>query len=335
MDHRTVTIKEVAKRAGVAISTVSRVLNGLDKVSKKTEIKVKKAIEELNYIPNNMAASLITGQTKVILIVIPDFINSFFSAIIQGVEKYLEKRGYYSMVVSTGEDEKVDYESLRNKFNTMIDGLIVIPTSTDVNVFRHWGKPCVIVDRYTLGNGLNAVVPNNLLGAYQLTETLIRYNHRKIAMITGSSTLCVVVDRLRGYYKALSDYGIVVNPEYICCESLYQYTGYNHTKALLSLSDPPTAIFSGNNLICEGCIQALQEMHLKIGEDISLVSYDDSSLAKSFPPGITVIDQPTEEMGKIAAHRLLEIIVGDDACDKIKEIVLDVKLINRGSIKTL
>ena len=332
--NKTVTIKDVAKRANVSISTVSRVLNGLDRVSPATEEKIKKAIQELNYVQNPVAAAMITGHTNIVLVLVPDFINHFFSSVIQGIEYHLKENGFSAMVYSTGEDGDLDFDLLRLKLNAFIDGLIVIPSSDHFFGYKGWDKPCVIADRNIQGSDMDAIVVDNFGGIYTLCSLLLSHNHTQIAIIAGSTQLCVGRDRIHGYKKALADHDISVREEYIRLGSLYQSTGYSETKELLALSDPPTAIIAGNNLICEGAMFALDDLGLKIGEDISLVGFDDHLLARAVKPGVTVVKGPAIEMGKIAAERLLALIDGKDFSNN-REVTLDVRLIERDSVKDL
>jgi DNA-binding LacI/PurR family transcriptional regulator len=337
LKNKNRTIKDVANRANVSISTVSRVLNQLDRVSPKTKSKIKKAIRELNYVKNPVATAMITGYTNIILVLVPDFINHFFSSVIQGIEYYLKQNGFSAMVYSTGENGDIDYNLLRLKLNAFIDGLIIIPSSDHFFQnfeYKKWNKPCVIADRYIPGSGFNAVVVDNFGGIYKLCSILISANHTKIAIIAGSTRLCVGLGRLDGYKQALRDHSIQIRDEYIRRGALYQSTGYSQTKELLSLTDPPTAIIAGNNLICEGCMLALDDLDLKIGEDISLVGFDDHILARVAKPGITVVESPTIKMGELAAQRLLDLLEGKDF-SKNREVTLDVSLIQRNSVKLL
>ena len=130
-DSRDVTIKDVAKRAGVAISTVSRVLNGLDKVSEKTERRVKAAVEELGYVKNTLAVSMVTGQTKTVMMVVPDFTNDFNGAVIQGAEAYLKQQGYTMLVFSTKDFREEESGQLFRRFSKLADGMLVVPSNPD------------------------------------------------------------------------------------------------------------------------------------------------------------------------------------------------------------
>lgn len=329
------TIRDVANRANVAISTVSRVLNGLDRVSNETRNKVEAAIKELNFVYNPVAAAMITKRTNIILVIVPDFINSFFSRVIQGIEAHLRENGYYAMVTSTGDVSEVDVRLLYTKFNSLVDGVIVIPSDEHFLEYKTWGKPCVVVDRYIHGSGMDAVVANNYSGAYKLTEALIKANHKKIAIITGNTKLCVCSERLRGYKSAMTDYGLEINTDYICCGNMYQSSGETFMKKLLDMETPPTGIVASNNLICEGCITAAKELGLQIKTDISLVGFDDHLLAQVNDPGITVVESPSISMGELAAKLLLERLNSDMTSEENREVILEVKLIERDSIRIL
>ena len=330
-----VTIKDVANRANVAISTVSRVLNGRDRVSLPTRRKVEAAIEELHFVHNPVAAAMITKRTHIVLVVVPDFINSFYSSIVQGIEATLKSHGYYAMVSSTGDEPHEDMALFRQKFDPLIDGAIIIPSGEDFLDFQQWNKPCVVVDRYIPGSGMHAVMADNFGGTYQLTQTLIDAGHRKIAIITGTTKLCVGAERLRGFRTALLDHGIAPEDRYIRCGSMYQSSGRGFFRSLMSSPDPPTAIVAGNNLICEGCLTEAKELGVRIGEDLSLVGFDDHLMAQISIPGVTVVQAPSIIMGKLAAKRLVDLLNGHEIPEDQRELILDVKLISRDSVKVL
>ena len=142
--EKIVTIKEVAKHAGVAISTVSRVLNHLDRVSEETRERVRRAAQELGYVKNNLAASMKTGSTKLIVVVVPDMVNEFYTAVVQGVEEVAVSQGYYPLVFATGDSREKERELFEGKFGRIIDGAVVIPAHTDMDFFKGLNKPCLL-----------------------------------------------------------------------------------------------------------------------------------------------------------------------------------------------
>lgn len=326
------TIHDVAKMANVSVSTVSRVFNGKDRVSEETRRKVQEAMAALNYVPSTIATSMITGKTKVILVMVPDFENSYYSMVLAGIEAKLHEDGYYSMVLSHNNFSSEAYRQIQAKFDKMIDGIISIP-DWNLQFYKNWNKPCVIIDRYLRGSDMNAILADNYQGTRLLTEELVQAGHKKIAVVSAKTWMTTISDRLEGYRVVLREHGIPIRDEYIYLDSLLVSTGYQGFLKLMQLPNPPTAVVAANNLICIGCIQACEELHLRIGEDISLVGYDDHELAQYFPPGITVIKQPAYEMGVQAAINLLDQLSNGPREPATQ--IMDVELIRRGSVKQL
>lgn len=327
-----VTIKDVAKRAGVAVSTVSRVLNNLDRVSISTREKVLKVIEESNYVRNNFAASVKTGLSNLIVVVVPDIINEFYSSVIQGVEAVAGRSGYFTLVYATGEEGRKEKEFFDGAFMHMVDGIIIIPSIASKVSYNNVTKPIVIIDRKTTENETCSVTVNNYQGSKLLTEHLVEYGHRRIAIVTGSGVFNVGIDRMRGYHEVLNKNKIPIRSEFICSGSWYEKDGYQFAKHLLNLSNPPTAILAANNLLCLGCAEYMLDNKIQIGKDVSLVGFDDSEVLKYIGPGITAIRRPTTVMGNIGAQMLFEMLEDIEGKKIKKNIVLDVELIQRNSV---
>lgn len=333
--NHVVTIKDVSDRAGVAISTVSRVLNGLDRVSDETRIKVEKAVEELGYVKNSLAASMKTGKSKMIVVVVPDIINEYYTAVVQGVEEIASNEDYYTMICSSRDSHMKEQELFSGELGMVIDGVIIIPAYDDLEYYRNIAKPVVIIDRYVSGSDMHAVVIDNYKGSYLLTEELILAGHRNIAFVSGALEFNIGMERLNGYREALKNYGLEIRQENEMIDHWYQEHGYLSTKSLLEREDPPTAIFAANNLLCIGCIKAIREKRLEIGRDISLVGFDDSAVAQLLDPDITVVKRATTEMGKIGMTKLLDIINKNQHPVYPKKVVLDVELVRRHSVGTI
>lgn len=334
-NYKEITIKEVAERAGVAISTVSRVLNDLDRVSIETREKVQKAAEELGYVKNSLAASLKTGNTKMIVVIVPDIINDYYTAVVQGVEEIAAPRGYYTLIFATSDFPQKEKDMFEGNFGKIIDGAVLIPSHTDMNFYRNVKKPIVIVDRCVNESGLPAVVVDNYKGAYMAMEELIDAGHRDIAIIIGPQEFNIGKERLQGFNQAMKDHEVAPQESYIRHSTWYQDSGYEQTVILMKMEHPPTAIFATNNLLCLGCIEALTDLKIKIGKDISLIGFDDTLLAKELEPGITVIGRATTEMGRLAAERLFDILENRTSEIADSKIVMDVKLIRRNSVVQL
>ncbi len=330
--NHVVTIKDVSEHAGVAISTVSRVLNGLDRVSDETRIKVEKAVEELGYVKNSLAASMKTGKSRIIVVVVPDIINEYYTAVVRGVEEIASQEDYYTMLFSSRDSHRREEKLFSGELGRAIDGAIIIPAYDELDYYRNISKPVVIIDRYVSGSDMHAVVIDNHKASYLLTEELILAGHRNIAIISGAQEFNIGIDRVKGYRDALKNYGIEVRPENEMIGNWYQEHGYRSTLELLEREDPPSAIFAANNLLCIGCIKAIREKGITIGKDISLTGFDDSEVAQLLEPDITVVRQETATMGKIGMMKLLDIINRNEKTVYPKKVVLDVELIRRHSV---
>lgn len=330
--QESVTIKDVAAYAGVAVSTVSRVMNNRDRVSPKTREAVKNAIEELGYVRNNLAASIRGGNTHFIVTVVPDIINEFYSAVIRGVEVVSKRHGYHTLVCAVNDIENGIAEVFDSELQAIVDGIVMVP-SVEKDMLCQIGKPLVVIDRLLPERTEYSVELDNYRGACRLTQELIDNGHKKIAVITGKSDFNVFLDRMRGYQDTMEKNGIKIREEYICVGDWYQETGQRFTRQLLEMSDPPTAIFSFNNQICLGSAKFMLSHGYQIGKDISLVEFDDWLVAEYLGPGITSIRGAVEQMGEIGAEMLFSLLNHKQVKEKNK--VLDVELVRRGSVAKL
>lgn len=328
----SVTIKNVAEYAKVAISTVSRVINNKDRVSPNTRKKIFEAIEALGYVRNNFAAAIKTGSTRFIITMVPDIINEFYTAVICGVESIASEKGYYTLVYTTNDLHSKELDVFIGELNHIVDGVILIPSSANSELYKNINKPIVLIDRDVIGSEMYSVCIDNYRGASLLIDELIQNGHSKIAIITGPRDFNVGIDRLRGYVDMLSQNFIPLKEEYMLFGNWYQEDGYRLTNKLLELEDSPTAIFAANNLLCIGCVECLIDHGLTIGKDISLVGFDDSLIARYLGPGITGIRRATNEMGQIGAEMLLSILSNHQDMILQKKVTLDVEMIKRNSV---
>lgn len=335
MSHE-ITIKDVAKQANVSVATVSRVLNGLDRVSEKTRKKVQKVVQELNYVPNSMAVSMVTKQTHMLAVVVPEFENPFYTAVIKGTVDVASQEGYHTVVFSTNDNEKEEEAFFASSLKRNVDGIVLIGAHNNPEFYQSINKPVVLVDRYIEGSGLDGVVIDNFRGAYESTQYLIENGHQKIAIITGPLMFNDGIERIRGYEQALKDFGIDLVPEYIKQGDWFENHGCQSMKELMKLSNPPTAVFAANNMICQGAIKAIRDLNLEVGSDISLVGFDENSLADFVKPRVSVVKRPTYEMGIHAAEMLLQNLRQGDKNDSVpRKVTLGVELLKFGSVKNL
>lgn len=333
MNDKKTTIKDIAKEANVAVSTVSRVLNNLDRVNPETRKRVQQTIEKLGYIQNPFAASIITGQSKIILIVVPDFSNLFFGSVIRGAEHCLHEHGYLSIVITSLIEDKEQISFYLQHISYLVDGAIIIPNVTAKEDFCRFRKPIVCVDAAIESKRYDHVFVDNRGGMYKLAEHLIKSGHTKIGVLLGDPRLSIWNDSNAGFRQAMRDYNIPVDEQYVISKDFHEEAGMEMTNQLLDLPNPPTALITGNSLLTNGCIYALQRRSLAIGKDISLVGFDDNSATSKGKPGITAIKRANEDMGKLAAQLLLNRFSHPDA--KPQTILLPVELVERESVVKL
>lgn len=343
--HNTqlVTIKDVAQLAGVSISTVSRVLNRMDRVSDDTRARVENAVEQLGFTKNALATSLVTGQTHIVIIVVPDFTLDFHHVILQSAAETLRCHGFQSMILSSGEDPEADPLAYLNRYIHLVDGALVIPTRKRIFDLQQFAKPVVLVNRTISGCPLNSVTIDNFQDCYNLTKLLLENNHKRVAILSQDTDLNIGTDCLQGFRQALLDGGIQPEERYIhpCQAHLTKHrpelclrqAGYQRTLELLAMEEPPTAILTCNENISVGCLEALQEKHLVPGKNISIVAHDDLSIPLH-SPGITATFTRRDLLGRYAAERLIELIQ-NPSDNRVIHRALTSELIQRDSVACL
>ncbi|MDA5107920.1 LacI family DNA-binding transcriptional regulator [Brevibacillus thermoruber] len=303
------TIEDVAKRANVSIATVSRVINRQGGVRQKTEARILAAIEELNYIPNAVARSMVKKTTNTIGIIIPDVNNPFFPTVVSGIEQKAREKGYFTFLCNTNESADTERELLTILLERSVDGLIIttadeagdqLQTVMDAKI------PVVAVDRAIKKFEVDTVLVGNVDGAYQATRHLILQGHKRIAIICGPQNTTPGYERFVGYKRALDDYGIPVVQEYVLEGDFKEESGRRLTKQLYQLPERPTAIFSSNNLMTVGCMKALYELDWKLGEEVSFIGFDDVDIATFVNPPLTVVSRPMRKLGEVAFEMLYE-----------------------------
>lgn len=329
-----VTIKEVAKRAGVSASTVSRALSGKIPVNEETKKKVMKAVEELNYQPNVLAQGLKDGKSKTLGLLIPNVRNLVFPAAIRGIEDTANKYGYTVVLCNTDEDverEKFYIDSLRRR---LIDGFIFStarPGHEYLLKLKNEGFPMVFLIRRISGN-VDAVTADNTNGAYEATKYLLSRGLKNIALITGSSDILLYQERFEGYKKALKEADIPLNHDIILHDVYGWEDGYKAMATLLEKGFKPDAVFATSDPKAIGVIRAIKDYGLSVPEDISVMGFDDLDMVALLDPPLTTVSQPFYEMGVAACKRLIKII---EANRKPKSLIktLPCKLKIRSSVR--
>jgi DNA-binding LacI/PurR family transcriptional regulator len=324
------TIEEVAKAAGVSVATVSRVLNN-GQVSPKTRILVENAIRELNYEPNMLGRNLRRSESRMILTMIPNISNPFYSVIVEGIEDAARKNGYNILLCNTEADverEKIYLDLLKHK---LADGIITMEPAIDIDVLKEVGKryPVVQCCEYSEKINIPYIAIDNVTAAYKATKHLLTIGHKKIALINSDEKFMYARQRKEGYIKALQEFDIPVNEDWIMNAGLSFESGQRMMKYLLSLKDKPSAVFAVSDILAIGALKTIKDEGLKVPQDIGVVGFDNIQFANMMNPTLTTIEQPRYQMGVEAAEMLIKRI--KDKKQKVENVILDHQLIIRES----
>jgi len=326
------TIKDVARRAGVAPSTVSHYFTGNARVSEATRAKIEEAVRTLGYRPNLAARSLRLSQTHTIGLVVPNIANPFFAEIVQSIGFACQQLGYSLLLADSGNDERRELELLQSLYKQHIDGMLIIHTGKrDERSLMATNPPIpiVFVDREV--DGLSSVTSDNYAGGRLAARHLAGLGHRRIGILAGDPHVQNVQQRIAGFRDELKEFGLSVGPKYVINGSQTFETGRD-VQFLMVLSKPPTAIFATNDIIALGAWNKLCDMKLRVPEDISLVGYDNIDMAEWTVPPLTTVAQDKRELGRQSVVRLIREIQVKDSTPTV--IHIPPRLIVRGSTAT-
>ncbi len=330
--HALTTIKDVAAAARVSTATVSRVMAGFDGVTKPVRERVLRSVNKLDYHPNRLARHLRAGRRKIIGVIIPDLQNPFFPGVVHGVEEVLYTAGYTLMLGHSdglAEREQRHMAVLRGEGAA---GLILIPDNgpgASYESLESWEVPVVAVDRAPRHLRVDLVTSSNREGVREAVAHLLSHGYKDVALIGGPLGLSVSRERSAGYQDALRAAGLPLRESLVVAGDFRQEGGRLAMAGLLALSRPPRAVLSANNLMTLGALEAIHERGLDIPEDIAIVGFDDMSWAASLRPALTAVVQPAEELGRAAAHLLLERIKQPNRLTR--RVVLPTRLTVRAS----
>ncbi len=324
-----VSIKDVAEAAGVSTATVSRVLsNGLH-VRPEVRERVIATVERLGYRPNLVARSLRSQQSSTIGLIVSDISNPFFTAISRAVEDTAYEQGFSVLLCNTDENSEKEAIYLNLMHDTAVAGAIMSPTRQTIASFAGSSLPfpMVVIDRSISNVDVDAVLLDNVDAAYRLITHLVEQGYTRIGALC--SEMSTGLERQIGYEKALRAHGLAPKSEYMKYVSPKAEAGYAAALKMLDLAEPPDAIFTVNSLIAEGALQAIRERNLTIPDDIALVTFDETTWTSMVQPAITLIAQPTYEIGKTAAELLIQRI--SDPSRPTRQVILKGQLLVRGS----
>jgi DNA-binding LacI/PurR family transcriptional regulator len=334
------TIKDVARRAGLSPSTVSRSLNSSGYVSAETRRRVEEAVAALGYRPNWLARSLRGKPSHLIGLIIPDISNTYYIAIAKAVSSTLRARNYEMVLCVNEEDAGIDLHYLQLLQQKRVDGILYVhpangSNSPTLRQLALTGMPIVELNRQREQDLLDATLADNYQGASMMTEYLIRRGHQRIGLILGETSVTTGRERLKGYRNALNDAGLPVDACFVRTGSFTRRHGEAAARELLDLPEPPTVLFAASNRILMGVLAVLDERRLAVPEDVSVVSFDDSEWMSIWRPPITCVDVAVDEMAQLAVDLLLRRIETPSPSRKPVTYLLSTRLIERASCKVL
>lgn len=304
----SITIKDVAREAGVSVATVSRVLNGSVNVSESSTKLVKETIERLNYSPNFLGRNLRKCATNVILVIMPTSDHSLYMKIIAGMQTYALSQGYDVITTASNAKTQTEIRQMDMLFNRTVDGVVLLGTNYDAETLN---KLCKTYDIALCCEGVEnadvlTVTVDDEKAGYDATQTLIKKGHRKIAFVGAQTRALSSLRREAGYLRALKDNDIPVNPDYIYKNTFDTYNGAVAMEKFMQLDDKPTAVFTVSDLLAMSAIRKATDLGLVVGKDISILGFDNITMCELMNPTVSTVEQPCAQMGELVVQKLIE-----------------------------
>jgi LacI family transcriptional regulator len=327
-----VTIKDVARRAGVSVATVSRVLNKSGPVSPEASVRIHEAAAALDYVPHGGARSLITSKTSTIGVLLPDLYGGFFSEMIRGIDQTAQQHGYH-LLLSGSHNRRTEMEAAMRAMRGRTDGLIAMSPHFDAATLVENlppSLPVILLSCEGKDDEYQVIAIDNVGGAEAMTRHLLQLGHRRIAMVMGEKGHFDTGERLLGFRRALECAGIAPRPEYEAQGDFSEASGHRAVQELLALPEPPTAIFCANDSMAIGGLCAVHDAGLRVPEDVTVVGFDDIPLAHYMSPPLSSVHVPVFEMGERAVTRLIAALKGEPLSER-RDVRLPTRLVVRSS----
>lgn len=328
------TVADVAKQAGVSVSTAARVLSGNGYASDETRRVVLEAARELGYVPNQIARSLRTRRSMMIGLLIGDVENAFYSTIASNVEAVAKAAGYHVLLCNSNDDPDFEREYLNLLDGMRLDGIIVTPTSRNRSQLTRLLKKDVAiiqVDRKVAGLAADAILVDNEAGAHAAVAHLIAAGHEHIGILPGDLDVPTARHRLTGYERALEEAGIPRREQLVKAGSFHREHAIEDATDLIRATPAPTAIFAANNILAEATLMALADLGMTVPRDLSLVAFDDVQWMAMVDPPLTTVRQPAADMARSAAELMLRRL-REDGEGPPSTVVFRTELLERGSV---
>jgi len=310
MAAKRVTHKDVAERAGVSVATVSYVLNnGPRPVAPETRLKVEDAVAELGYYPNELARSLRLQQSSTIGLILPNVMNPVFGEIAHQLESVCTQEGFLVLLCNSDRQHDREERFIQMLRAKQVDGVVITPHSEPLSLIKPLVQariPIVVLEHDL--PGVHCIAIDELQGGHIATQHLIKLGHRRIALLRRTPTSALSTQRFVGYQQALAAAGLPLDPQLVIECASGQAAGAQAIQQLLTLSNPPTAVFTHNDVLAMGALHAIHSAGLAVPDDISVVGYDDITSAAYFVPPLTTVQSPKAEMGVLAGQTILQLV---------------------------
>ena len=332
-----VTIKDVAKKLNVSISSVSRAFNDKYDIKKETRDRILKVAEEMGYYPNPIAKKLSQNKTFNIGVVVPEFVNEFYSEIVIAIQEVLMSKGYQVLIMQSDENPEQEFKNVMTLIHNMVDGLIIGPTMESKNMDYYLdqhrkGYPIVFMSRVDETLDASKVLFNNKKWSFFATEHLIRQGYKKIYHLSGLKSLSVSNERISGFKKAMEKHQILEENYKVIETGLLPSDGVEVIEDLIYNHDLPEAFFCVNDLVAMGVVMTLKSNGFRVPEDVAIMGFTETRMAELMAPPLSSVKQPTFTIGRKAAELLLKKIENEDS--KAETIVVNGELnIRKSSLK--
>jgi LacI family transcriptional regulator len=330
-----ITVRDIAKQAGVSHATASRVLGGYGYVSEEKREAVLEKARQMGYRPHAIARSMVHGKTKTVGFVVGDIENPFFSNLVMNINALISPQAYTMMVYTTNENLDEEIHGVETLLSKQVDGLIIAPCSSQnyshIVEAHNSGTAVVLVDRVPDSLNIDSVRVDNALAIQNAMQHLFDLGHRKIGFLSDSLDIASNRERLKGFREAYQEQSLSLDPELIKITGHTVLDGYRGSVSLLSQSNRPSAIITANNFMTTGFLLAAKDMLFRIPEAISLISFDELDWYKLIDPPITTIAQPLKRISQEVARLLLRRMLENENIAQFEDVVLKTSLVTRKS----
>ncbi|MCE7053085.1 LacI family transcriptional regulator [Algoriphagus sp. AGSA1] len=334
-----VTMKEIAKKLGVSVSTISRALKDSPELHPDTKKRIVEMAKEMNYQPNLLAQSLRISRTNTLGVIVPEITSHFFASCISGIQDYANKRGYNVMICQSNETLELEKTNIRTLVASQVDGLL-ISLSRETNKYEHlldlYNReiPFLLFDRVNEDIPVSRVTFNDEGGAYQVTKHMLETGCKRIMYVSGPEDLYISKKRKEGYLHALGEFGIAPEAELIKISDLTEQGNIRIAKEITEMENRPDAVFCMIDPVALDLLAVWKSLGIKVPEDMALAGFTNNPASAVVEPPLTTVAQPGYEMGKLAATHLLDQLEGQASDDPIS-IVLETTLLPRKSTKSI